>query len=209
MARSMLAAKAVAAIANAVDREHCEVVTTTAPADGRRAGLTGHPCEHRAIAMTGRSKVLDPDGLAAGARDRQRDAQCDRGSKAYVQPLPPVAADPERGRGHGEEQPGHRGQHAGQQRQHHDRRRLGAGAPPGTGARPGSRREHTPERRGQGDRERRAARGQLGAQRDRRPGPRPPVPSVPGAGPATTPSGNAESTVAAAIDARVPNAASR
>ena len=39
MARSLLAGKAVAAIVNAVDREHCEVVTTTAPADGRRAGL--------------------------------------------------------------------------------------------------------------------------------------------------------------------------
>ena len=43
MARSLLAGKAVAAIVNAVDREHREVVTTTAPAVGRRAGLTEHP----------------------------------------------------------------------------------------------------------------------------------------------------------------------
>jgi hypothetical protein len=39
MARSLLAGKAVAGIVNPVDREHREVVTTTAPPDGRRAGL--------------------------------------------------------------------------------------------------------------------------------------------------------------------------
>jgi hypothetical protein len=61
-----------------------------------------------------------------------------------------------------------------------------ARAPRREPARPGSRREHTPERRGQGDRERRAARGQLGAQCDRRPdrGHRCPRYPVPGQRPA-------------------------
>jgi hypothetical protein len=39
MARCLLAGKAVAGVVTAVDCKHREVVTTNAPADGRRPGL--------------------------------------------------------------------------------------------------------------------------------------------------------------------------
>ena len=61
MALSLLAGKAVAGIVNAVDREHREVVTTTAPPDGRGPGYSALSLERRRPAR----RRLTPDTLWA------------------------------------------------------------------------------------------------------------------------------------------------